>query len=69
MIAHGCKTYTSSILIQPDLNKCRLYQLAKHDKLYIDSASTTLLQIFKIYLIEYQNQIFPPYHFTYPITG
>ena len=59
MIAHGCKTYTSSILIQPDLNKCRLYQLAKHDKLYIDSASTRILQRSNNDFIEYNNKIFP----------
>ena len=40
----GCKTCISSMLLQPDINKSRLSQLDKPDKLYINSASTRLLQ-------------------------
>ena len=42
-ITRGCKTSISAMLLQSDLNKWRLSQLAKLDKLYIDSASTILL--------------------------
>ena len=47
------------MIIQSDLNKWRLLQLVKLDKLYNNSASTRLLQISKIYFIDYKNQIFP----------
>ena len=47
------------ILLQSDLNKWMLSQLVKLDKLYINSASTRLLQISKHYFVEYNNQIFP----------
>ena len=57
--------------------------MAKLDKLYIDSASTRLLQISKHDSVEYKNQICPInshinlraydavslYHFPYPIMG
>ena len=43
----GCETCISAMLLQWDLNKCRLSPLAKPDKLYINSESTRLLQISK----------------------
>ena len=49
----------SAMLIQSDINKWRLSKLAKLRKLYINSASTRLLQISKSALIEYNNQKFP----------
>ena len=58
-ITCGCKTCISAMLIQSDINKCRLSQLAKLDKLYINSASNRLLQISKNGFVEYNNQIFP----------
>ena len=71
------------MLLQSDINKWRLLQLAKLDKLYINSAPTKLLQISKNYFIEYQNKTFPnnshihliscdaasSYHCPSPITG
>ena len=42
-ITCGCKTTISAILLQPDINKSRLSQFSKLDKLYISSASTRLL--------------------------
>ena len=47
------------MLPQSYLNKWRVSQLAKIDKLYINSASTRPLQISNNYFIEYNNQIFP----------
>ena len=47
------------MLLQSDLNKWRLSKLAKLDRLYINSASTRLLQRSKNYFIEYKNQVFP----------
>ena len=47
------------MLLQLDLNKCRLSKLAKLDRLYNNSASTRLLQISKHDSIEYNNEIFP----------
>ena len=47
------------MLLQSYLNKCRLSQFSKVDKTYINYASTKLLQISKINLIEYKNQMFP----------
>ena len=41
-IACGCETFISAMLIQSDINKWRLSQLAKLDKLYINSASTII---------------------------
>ena len=37
-ITCGGETCISAMLLQSDLNKCRLSQLAKLDKLYINSA-------------------------------
>ena len=48
----GCKTFISAMLLQSDLNKWRLSQLVKLDKVYINYASTRPLQISKIDLIE-----------------
>ena len=81
-ITWGCKTCISEILLQSYLNKWWLSQLAKLDKLYINSASTRLLQRSKNYFIEYKNRIFSnnshihlrscdsasSYHCPYPIT-
>ena len=50
------QTFISAMLLQSDINKERLPQLAKLDKLYIDSESTELLQRSKIYFIECKNQ-------------
>ena len=47
------------MLLQSDLNKLRLSQLAKLDRLYINFLSTILLQIFNHDFIYYSNQIFP----------
>ena len=47
------------MLLQSELNKWRLSKSSKLDKLYINSASTTLLQRSKIDFIEYKNHIFP----------
>ena len=47
------------MLLQSDLNKWRISQVEKLDKLYINYASTILLQRSKTYFIEYMNQIFP----------
>ena len=47
------------MLLQSDINKWRLSQFFKLDKLYINSALTRLLKISKIGLIEYNNQILP----------
>ena len=71
------------MFIQSDLNKWRLSQLSKLDKLYISSASTRLKKNLKHDFIEYNNQIFPnnshiylraydpesSNHCPYPITG
>ena len=51
-ITCGFKTRISAILLQSDLNKYRLSQLAKLDKLYINSESTRLLQISNSYFIK-----------------
>ena len=58
-IRFGCKTCISSVLLQSDINKWRISKLAKLDKLYINSASTRLLDRSKNYFIEYRKQIFP----------
>ena len=79
----GCEICTGSMLLQSDLNKWRLTQLEKLDKLYINAASTRILQKYKIDYIVYKNQIFPKYsqihlracddsssyHCPYPIVG
>ena len=54
-----CKTCISAMLLQSDLNKWRISQLAKLDKLYINYASTRILQKCKNDFIEYKKQIFP----------
>ena len=58
-ITCGCKNCISSMLIQSYINKWRLSQLAKLDKLYINSSSTKFLEISKNDFIYYKNQIFP----------
>ena len=50
------------MLIQLYLNIWRLSQLAQLYKLYINSASTKILQRSMIDFIEYNNQIFPKIH-------
>ena len=71
------------MLLQSDINKWRLSQLAKLDHVYIYSASTRLSQISKNDFIQYNNQILPnnshihlrscddesSYHCPSPITG
>ena len=47
------------MLLQSDLNKWRLSQLDRLDGLYINSASTRILQMSKNNFIEYKNKIFP----------
>ena len=54
-----CETCISAMLLQSDINKWRLSKLYKLDKFYIIYALTRLLQISKIDLIGYKNQIFP----------
>ena len=44
-ITCGCKTCISVMFLQSDLNKWRLSQSTKLDKLYINYASTRHLQI------------------------
>ena len=58
-ITCGCKTFISAVLLQSDINKWRISQLAKLDKLYINYASTRLLERSNNYFIEYKKQIFP----------
>ena len=58
-ITSGCKTCISDMLLQSDLNKCRISQLVKLDKLYINPALTILLERFKNSLLEYRKKIFP----------
>ena len=41
-ITCGCKACISAMLIQPDINKLRISQLDKLDKLYINHESTRL---------------------------
>ena len=58
-ITCGCKTCIGAILLQSDNNKWRISQLAKLDKLHINSASTITLEIPKNGCIEFNKQIFP----------
>ena len=58
-ITCGYETCISSMLLQSDLNKWRLPQLTKLDKVYINYTSTRILQRYKINFIDYNNQIFP----------
>ena len=48
-ITCGLEACISAMLLQSDLNKCRLSQLVKHDKLYINYASTKILNIQKLF--------------------
>ena len=64
-ITCGCKTCISTMLLQSYINKWRISQLYRVDKLYINSASTRLLDIFKNDFIEYEKQIFPNYSHIY----
>ena len=57
-ITCGWEKCISAMLLQSDLNKWSLLQLAKLDKLYINPALTILSQIFIINFIEYTKQIF-----------
>ena len=52
MITSVCEAGISEMPIQSDINKCRLSQLDKLDKLYINYAWTRLLQISKYDFIE-----------------
>ena len=56
---YGCKTCISAMLLQSDINKWRISVISKLDKLYINSASTKLLQRSNNYFIQYKNYIFP----------
>ena len=58
-ITPGCKTCLSSLLLQSYINKWRILQVDKLDKLYINSASPGILQISKNDFIQYKNEIFP----------
>ena len=58
-ITCGCETCINVMLLQSDLNKWRISQLSKLDKLYINSASTRLLEISKNGFLEYRKKIFP----------
>ena len=51
-ITCGCRTCISAMLLQSHLNKWRISQLEKLDKLYINSASTRILQTSKNDFIE-----------------
>ena len=57
-ITCGCKICWFAMLLQSDLNKWIISKLSKLDKLYINSASTRLLQRSNNGLIEYNNNIF-----------
>ena len=51
-ITCGCETCISAMLLQSDINKRKISQLDKFDKLHINSASTRILERYKNYLIE-----------------
>ena len=51
-ITWGCETCISVMLLQSDINKWRISQLSKLGNLYIDSASTRHLEIYKNCFIE-----------------
>ena len=53
------ETCISDMLLWSYLNKWRISQLSKLDKLCFNSASTRILQKSKINFIEFQNQLFP----------
>ena len=61
-ITYRCEACIVAMLLQLDLNKCWLTQLKKIDRLYINAAPTRLLQISKIYYIEYKYQTFLKIH-------
>ena len=54
-----CETCISAMLFQSDLDKWELTELAKYDKLYINTVSASLLQIYKRYYVYLNNQILP----------
>ena len=58
-ITCGCETCISAMLLQSDINRWEISQLAKLDKLCINSAWPRLLEISKNDLFEYKRQIFP----------
>ena len=58
-ITRGCKTCIIDMLLQSDINKWRISQLAILDKLYINSTSTRLLQRPNNGFIQYKNQKIP----------
>ena len=58
-ITCGCENCISAMLLQYNFNKWRVELLAQLDKLYINAASSRILQRSKKYYIEYKNQIFP----------
>ena len=60
-ITCGWETCISAMLLWSDLNKWILSQLTKLDKLYINSASTRLLERSRNDFIEYKKQIFTDY--------
>ena len=43
-ITCGCETFISAMLLHSDLNKWRLTELTKNEIMYINVASTRLLQ-------------------------
>ena len=51
-ITCGNKTCISAMLLQSHLNKCRLLQLTKLDKLCLSSTSTRTSKISNIYFVE-----------------
>ena len=50
------------MLLKLDINKWRISQLAKLDKLYINYTSTRILERPKNDFIEYKKEIFPMIH-------
>ena len=54
-ITRGCETCISDMSLQSDLNKWKISQLAKLDKLYINSESTRILERPNNDFIEYKN--------------
>ena len=71
------------MFLKSDINTCRISQLSKLDHLYINSATTRLLEISENDFIQYKKQIFPneshitlracdatsSYRYSSPITG
>ena len=54
-----CETCIMAMLLQSDINKWRISQLWKLDKLYINSGTTRILERSNNYFIQYKTQIFP----------